>query len=593
MVKPVLAVEAVRVETDRGVEIVDDVSFDVRPGELLAVVGESGCGKTTAAMALLGHARAGTRIARGSVWLDGTDVLTLSGAELREMRGKRASYVAQDPGTSLNPRHRVGDQIAEIMRVHGVPRDQAASATRELLAQVQLPTERDFMRRFPFELSGGQQQRVMIAAALAMRPSVIVLDEPTTGLDVTTQRRILDVLSELREQLATAFVYVTHDLAVVDTIADRVLVMYAGRVVESGARREVLHRPAHPYTARLLDSVPRLAARRAIVGIAGTTPAPGERPPGCSFAPRCPLRIDRCTAELPPLEALGSGHGVRCWRSAEVAAMTRAADGALESPARASDQPVLGVEGLVASYGARRGRTEILHGVALSVSRGECVALVGESGSGKSTLGRCIAGLHSPDSGSIELDGRPLAPATAGRAREDLQRLQIIFQNPNRSLNPSERIGDALGRPLRQFHGLKGKAARRRAAELLERVRLPHAALDRFPRELSGGEKQRVAIARGLAAEPVLMICDEITSALDVSIQAAIVTLLDELRNDGLALLFITHNLALVNSIADRVLVLQAGEIRESGPTANVIGRPEHEYTRQLLAAAPELSVTE
>ncbi len=585
---PVLEVQGLRIETADGVDIVDEISFTLLPGEVLALVGESGCGKTSIALALLGHARPGTRIAGGSVLLEGSDLLRLGPSLLRVVRGARVSYVPQDPTSGLNPRHRIGAQIAESLIVHGASRAAAEEVARELAGRVRLPTDRAFLRRYPFELSGGQQQRVAIAMALACRPLVVVLDEPTTGLDVTTQASVLELLRELGRQTRTAFVYVTHDLAVVDSLADRVAVLYSGRIVESGPRDRVFRRPSHPYTSMLLGSVPRLAIRQRLVGIAGAAAPPGARPAGCFFEPRCPLAIEHCREAFPPRTWIEQGHDVRCWRAEEVAGPPLGA-AARRGEQVGTGEELLGVSELVASYGRGASRRAVLHGVSFSIAPGECLALVGESGSGKTTLGRCVIGLHRPDAGTLALAGSRLAPSVIDRSRPERQAIQIVFQNPDRSLNPSQTVEQLIARPLRLFGYAARGDERGRAAELLERVRLPASYLDHYPRELSGGEKQRVAIARALAARPSLLICDEITSALDVSIQAAIVALLDELRRDGLALLFITHNLALVNSVADRVVVLEAGEVREHGPTAEVIERPAHEYTRGLLAAAPEL----
>jgi oligopeptide/dipeptide ABC transporter ATP-binding protein len=589
---PILRVEGLRVETQAGTEIVQEISLEVGRGEVLSLVGESGCGKTTTALALLGHARPGTRIASGSVWLEGEDVLGMTPQRLRKVRGSRISYVPQDPTSGLSPRHRVGAQIVEALVVHGSGAGAAHAICRELAARVGLPSDREFLRRYPFELSGGQQQRVAIAMALACKPVVVVLDEPTTGLDVTTQAQVLALLRDLGAETGAAFVYVTHDLAVVDNLADRVAVMYSGRIVELGPRGPVLRRPAHPYTTLLICSVPRLAFRQQLVGIAGTAPPPGHRPAGCFFAPRCPLADERCRAEFPPETEVEAAHSVRCWRASElqpaVAART-SRNG--RPPARAP--ALLEAEEVSASFGRGPRCRTVLHGVSLSIRPGECLALVGESGSGKTTLGRCIAGLHRPDSGSVRLNGEPLALWVGDRTQDQRRAIQIVFQNPDRSLNPSETVALAIERPLRLFDQTAPIASRREAAQLLERVRLPVSKLDRYPRELSGGEKQRVAIARALAARPSLLVCDEISSALDVSIQAAIVALLEELRADDLALLFITHNLALVNSVASQVLVLEDGEIREHGSTAEVIERPTHVYTRELIAAVPELGARE
>jgi oligopeptide/dipeptide ABC transporter ATP-binding protein len=579
----VLQVSSLRVETIAGDAIVDDVAFELTRGEVLALVGESGCGKTTTALALMGHARSGARIAAGSVTLGATSVISSRSARLRDIRGEQIAYVPQDPAGALDPRLRIGAQIAEAMTAHGSARARALARVTMLAESVGLPATREFLRRYPFELSGGQQQRVAIAIALACDPLVIVLDEPTTGLDVTTQARVLELLRGLRHVQGAAFVYVTHDLAVVNELADRVAVMYAGRIVEIGAREDVLRRPAHPYTALLMGAIPRLAARTRLTSINGTAPAPGMRGQGCSFAPRCPLVIPACVERFPDEVAVAPLHTARCLRPSEL----RVAASASTPVERGAELvPLLAVTAMRASHHG----TEVLSGVDLAVTRGECVALVGESGSGKTTLGRCIAGLHRPDAGSLTLDGAPLAAHARDRTQEQRRAVQIVFQNPDRSLNPARTVADQVSRPLRLFGFSSARNARDGAAELLERVRLPISKLDRYPRELSGGERQRVAIARALAASPSLLICDEITSALDVSIQAAIVEVMEGLREDGLTLLFITHNLALVRSVADQVVVLKAGAIRERGAVSQVIDNPEDQYTRELISAAPDLA---
>ena len=586
---PLLHVADLRIETARGWDIVGDITFDLRAGEVLALVGESGCGKTSTALALLGHARPGTRISSGSVLLDGENLLELPDVELRRIRGTRVAYVPQNPSAALNPRIRLLRQIAEVLEVHGTRGRAADESVLELLARVNLSTDAAFLRRYPFELSGGQQQRVVIAMALACRPRVVVLDEPTTGLDVTTQARVLALLRALSRETSVAFVYVTHDLAVVDNLADRVAVMYAGRIVELGDRERIFLRPIHPYTNLLLASVPRLARPNDLIGIPGTAPQPGRRPSGCAFAPRCPLASPQCREAFPPVSIVARRHQVRCWRSGE---MGQVVPGSRRRPAAAesAQPPLLQVEKLCATYGRGSRETAVLHDVSFHIGTGECVALVGESGSGKTTAGRAIAGLHPPRSGRITLRGESLAARAVERTREERRSLQLVFQNPDRSLNPAETVEQSLLRPIRLFtrDGERGSETQR-VRELLERVRLDRAVRRRYPREISGGEKQRVAIARAIAAEPELLICDEITSALDVSIQAAIVSLLGELRRDGLAMLFITHNLALVNAIADRVIVLESGHIREEGETHEVIRHPSHAYTRELINAAPDI----
>jgi peptide/nickel transport system ATP-binding protein len=586
--KPILTIEDLRVETMRGTPIIDDISLNIRKGEVLALVGESGCGKTTLAMAILGNARLGSRITGGSIWFDGNDILRLPTKVLRQIRGARISYVPQDPTAGLNPRHRIINQLSEGLIVHGATRATASDIAFDLLCRVGLPSDADFARRYPFELSGGQQQRVAIAMALSCRPAIVVMDEPTTGLDVTTQARVLELIRELNRELGAAFVYVTHDLAVVDGLADRVCIMYAGRIVERGSRPLVFEAPAHPYTSMLLASVPTIGQRHHLVGIPGMAPSPGSRPPGCFFGPRCPKASQICRREFPQEIQLREDRSVRCWFATVTAPSPSAGPVAIRRTT--PSQTLLRTDRISAAYGRGSRRQRVLHDVSLSIDIGECLALVGESGSGKTTLGRCIAGLHIPDSGALFLYDFPLEFRVSQRTQRDRRAIQLVYQNPDRSLNPRETVRAAIARPLRLYSLSDSVSEHQEIARLLERVRLTGRSIDRYPGELSGGEKQRVAIARALAARPELLVCDEVTSSLDVSVQAAIVSLLDELRRDGLALLFITHNLALVSSIADRVLVLERGQAQEVGEARSVLSRPEHAYTRQLVAAVPRLT---
>jgi peptide/nickel transport system ATP-binding protein len=585
-----VSVRNLRVEiAATGTPVISEVSFGIAPGEILGVVGESGSGKTTVGLAMLGHARRGLRIAGGSVLLGDHDILTLGEEQLRRLRGSLISYVPQDPASSLNPALRIGLQLREIIEAHGnQPGSAVSERVAEMMREVALPDDRAFLKRYPHEISGGQQQRVGLAMAFANRPRLIVLDEPTTGLDVTTQAHVLWTVRELATLHHVAALYVSHDLAVVATLARRVAVMYAGRVVEIGGAEELFRSAGHPYTRRLVGAIPRLTGGRSLVGIPGLAVSPGRRPPGCSFAPRCTLRIDQCEAAMPPLLPIAPDHAVRCIRAEEVISEGKSRVGdPIEMPtADKSELPALRLANVVASYG----RNEVLHSVSLSLAAHECLALVGESGSGKTTVARAIAGLHRSWTGSIALSGAELPRAARQRSSEARRRIQYIFQNPYGSLNPRQTIGQIIGQPLRVFGTASGREADRRTAEMLEQVSLTAAYARRYPDQLSGGERQRVAIARALVCDPTVLICDEVTSALDVSVQAAIVELLGSLqRHLGLAMLFITHNLPLVRSIAQRVVVLSQGSVVELGDTGQVLANPQQPYTRQLLSDTPSL----
>ena len=598
-----LRVDGLRVAAvDLDVEIVSDVSFAVPPSATLGIVGESGCGKTTVAMALLGFARPGTSITAGSVVVDGRDLLLLGETDLRRARGREISYVPQNPARALSPGMTVGRQLEEMI-------DPDASASeREAALQsawegAQLPFEPEMLGRYPHQLSGGQQQRVAIAMALVCEPRVIVMDEPTTGLDVLTQDRLLDVIIGLREKRTVSIVYVSHDLGVIRNVVDAVAVMYGGRVVETGPVDDIFRDPAHPYTRRLLEAVPRVGTdTRELRGIPGSAVEPWDRPPGCPFAPRCDIRIERCDLEMPPSEASreSADRRVRCWRAAESFVVSRdrgVAAAPVAEPGRPPSRAILEVSDLVASYrgkrlGVGKGRLPniAVRGVSFSLPIGECLAVVGESGSGKTTLGRCLAGLHRPLSGELRFEGRPLGPLAQDRPPDVRRRIQLVFQDPDSSLNPHMSIGRIVRRPLRQFFDLSRDDETARVSELLEQVHLPPSVRNRMPRELSGGEKQRVAIARALAADPELLICDEITSALDVAVQASILELLKELRTArALAMLFISHDLAVVRSISDRVLVLRGGEIVELAERETLFEAPDAAYSRELLDAVPDL----
>jgi peptide/nickel transport system ATP-binding protein len=603
--EPLVRVEGLTIDfwsDDRWNNVVNNTSFDLARGEALGLVGESGCGKTTTALSLLGFQRPGSRIRSGAIHFGGRDLARLSRRELQKLRGRRVSLVPQNPTTALSPGLRIADQLAEAMSVHGVGGSRAdrERRARELIAHVRLPDADRTARKYPHQLSGGQQQRVVIAMALACDPELIVLDEPTTGLDVTTQAQILDLLRRLRGELGMAMVYVTHNLGVVAAVCDRVGVMYAGELVEDAPAGELFSHPRHPYTRGLISAVPSIAEphRSRAVVLHGLLKR-SELPKGCRFAPRCDFAESACFEERQVLRPVGEAHGVACRRVEDVERIA-ATSGSVASYvplAGAADESLLDVADLSITYDRQRRLSVVpreplvvVRDVTFDLRASETFSLVGESGSGKSTIARTVGGLLGPLSGQITFEGRDLAATVGSRTKNVRREIQLVLQNPDASLNPRQRVHQIVGRPLELFFGLRGKARRAGVEKALEDVQLDAAFASRYPDELSGGERQRIAIARALAAKPRLMLCDEILSALDVSVQTSIVELLRELQADqGIAYLFISHDLAVVRSLSHRVGVLYLGELCEVGTAEEVYSPPYHPYTHTLLSAVPEI----
>jgi len=592
---PQLEVDNLQVGGD-GCLVVDTVSFTLGPGESLGIAGESGSGKSTLLLSLMGMMRQGLHQVGGSVRLDGMPMLGQSDAALASVRGSKIALVPQNPATALNPSRRIGTQIAEALLLHStldkIGRD---ARVLDLLGRVRLPDPAVAAHRFPHELSGGQVQRAAIAMALAAEPQVLLLDEPTTGLDVTTQAALLDLLVDLRHRGRVGMVCVSHDLGVLARLCDRIAVLYAGAMVEEGPLTAVLTRPGHPYTRALAASIPRLSAAGLPRPIEGRPPSLFHLPPGCRFAPRCAFVQDACRNTRPALTLTGPDRRVAC-----LYPMTdRASAAGRFDAAFAKGAPLLAVEDLSVGYARKDSRgksapTSVVQAVSFTVVRGEVLGLVGESGSGKSTILRAIAGLATPSSGRIALMRNGQSELLAARSTErplaQLRSIQLIFQNPDASLNPRHRILDLLAQPLQLYGKVPRSQLRTKSAELLAEVRLDAATLDRMPAQLSGGERQRVAIARAFAAEPDLLLCDEITTALDVSVQAAVLKLIRDLaRKHDVAAIFVSHDLAVVRAIADRIAVLRNGRVVEIGSAKNVCTQPIDPYTKSLIESVIEI----
>ncbi|WP_435361970.1 dipeptide ABC transporter ATP-binding protein [Haloarchaeobius sp. DFWS5] len=623
MSEPVLEVENLRTEFKTGADPVvasNDVSFTLHAGETMGLVGESGAGKSVTARSLLQLIDKPGRITGGSVMYDGEDLLDRTKKQMQEIRGKEIALVPQDPMTSLNPVLTVGSQIVETIQRHqDVGDKEAKEIAVESMRETGIPDAEKRFSDYPHEFSGGMRQRVLVAIALSCQPDVIIADEPTTALDVTTQAKILDLLNELQEEKGVAILMITHNLGVVAQTCDTVGVMYAGNLVEKADMDDLFERPTHPYTRGLIDSIPQTdQAYDELPTLAGSMPDLTELPGGCNFAPRCPHATSDCREDGDPaLEPVaGTNSAAACIHADDLDLSEGATpDGSAtgRKTVDRSGEPLLDVTNLKKHFDAgdsfldgltlstdgglptvQRKKVKAVDGVDFEIYPGETVGLVGESGCGKSTVARTLVQLLESTDGEVYFDGHPLHELGSSEVRSLRAEFQMIFQDPQSSLNPRKTVGRIIGRAMEKHDVATGEEKRERVGELLERVGLSAAAADKFPHEFSGGQQQRVAIAHALAVEPKLIVCDEPVSALDVSVQAQILNLLDEVQEEfGLSYLFISHNIGVVKHICDRLAVMYLGEIAEFGTIEEVFSPPFHPYTEALLSAVPNADPTD
>ena len=612
---PVLEVEnlSISYETRKGdVEAVRDVSFEVKEGETIALVGESGCGKSTIAFGIVNFLGPNGKIVDGSVRFQGNELVGRSQEELKKLRGDRIAMVFQDPMQALNPSVRLGEQVAEVLTCHSdISKDEAWERSIGMLKRVNMPDPENVMIRYTHQISGGQQQRVVIAMAMINNPALLIMDEPTTALDVTVEATVLDLIEELKDDFRAANIFITHNLGVVARVSDQLCVMYAGQMVEKGPVREVFHNPRHPYTMGLLACVPRLGESKfesLLHPIRGRVPPPAERPRDeCIFAPRCEYSTEKCREACPNLTEITSEHQARCIYALEIdsrplTSKRRRQDVQVRVEAQ-PDSPqdtLLSFDDLKVYYPQESNSVVSLLGlgekrfikavddVSARVSRGRTLGVVGESGCGKSTLVKGIIGLEPVTDGVLEFLGLDITQPVSARDTKLIQEMQMVFQNPDSTLNPSFSVGKQIARPIKRFKTVPKDQVRNEVVRLLEAVRLPASYYDRLPRQLSGGEKQRIGIARALASRPDLIICDEPVSALDVSVQAAVINLLLEIQQIfGSAMIFIAHDLSVVRFFSDDIAVMYLGQIVEIGPADAIYAPPYHPYTEALLSAVP------
>ncbi|GAB4545544.1 MAG: ABC transporter ATP-binding protein [Anaerolineae bacterium] len=606
---PILDVRnlAISYQTRYGdVPAVRNVSFDIQRGEAHSIVGESGCGKSTIAFGIVNFLGRNGRIVAGNILFQGRDLVGRSEEELRKIRGDRIAMVYQDPMQALNPSMRIGDQMSEVLTVHrGLGKEAAEERCIRMLERVYMPDPANVMRRYPHQLSGGQQQRVVIAMALLNDPALLIMDEPTTALDVTVEAAVLDLIAGLRKDFDTAIMYISHNLGVVARVSNKVGVMYAGELVERSTVTEIFLRPYHPYTQGLMRCVPRLGQDKTssyLYPIPGRVPSPKNLPPGCIFEPRCQYARDMCHIKSPELREIEAGHWARCHFAEEIAQMgwqppeELALDLADLTRPPETDETILKVEHARTYYeapskrliGREKQYVKAVDDVSLEVKRGQTLGIVGESGCGKSTLVKTIIGMERPTGGKFEFLGFDISMPVSRRDVALIRELQMVFQNPDSTLNPSFTVGFQIARPLQRFNTVPRHKVRDEVIRLLAMMRLGPRYYDRLPRQLSGGEKQRVGIARAIAGRPDLVLCDEPVSALDVSVQAAVLNLLLEIQKEtGTTMIFIAHDLSVVRFFCDHIAVMYLGQIAEIGPAEAIYAPPYHPYTEALLSAVP------
>ena len=583
--------------------ILNGFSLEIKPGEVHAIMGPNGSGKSTLALAMMGYVKQGLYTIKGECLFKSSNLLEMKNKDLEQIRGRKIAMIPQNAGQSLTPNLKIGYQIDEALILHTnfnkFERDKKIS---ELLNKVRLPSPETMAFRYPHELSGGQQQRVAVAMALAGKPDLLLLDEPTTGLDVTTQAHVLELLKFIAKDTGTSMVYVSHDLGAIAQVSDRIIVMYAGEIVLEGPARSILKSPIHPYTYGLLKSIPKLSLSGLPDSMPGSQPQPGNIGRGCSFYDRCEIAEDKCKKNSPGLEYISELQtSVRCFNYKNLKKLDDQVDSLTQKKnIKKNVNEILNLTDVSISYAKQKFLDQILNKITdtnptvkdinIEVKKGETIALVGESGSGKSTILKSIAGLLKTKDGKIKFENdRVLSSDLKKRDSNDLRAIQLIFQNPDESLNPNHTVEQILSQPLKLYFSLAGDELKKKVAELLNKVRLGEFYMTRYPRQLSGGEKQRVAVARAFAAKPDIILCDEVTSALDVSVQAAVLNLLQTLKEDfGTTYIFVSHDLAVVRAISDRVAVLYQGRLCEIGPSKNVYQFPSHPYTEVLLGAVLE-----